>query len=116
MVRVCDHELVDSLKTPPPYPKTTGFEPCAVTDPELWFPERSNQYMKIAATAKQLCQSCPIMFECAEYAIGTDVDGIWGATDERQRRTIQKARGIEPYRFVKLLIELFDKANAKGVN
>jgi hypothetical protein len=102
------------LNKPPRYPRVTGFEPCAVTDPELWFPERSNQYMKIAAIAKQLCQTCPLMYECADYAIGTDVEGIWGGTDEKQRKAIQKARGIEPFKFVKLMVALLEQMNAKA--
>jgi hypothetical protein len=109
-----NNDLVKELNKAPKYPNTTGFEPCATTDPEIWFPERSNQYLKIAALAKSLCQTCPIMYECAEYAINTDVVGIWGATDEKQRHAIQKANKIEPFRFVKMTIEWLDKMNAKA--
>jgi hypothetical protein len=54
------------------------------------------------------------MYECADYAIGTDVEGIWGGTDEKQRKAIQKARGIEPFKFVKLMVALLDQMNAKA--
>ena len=37
--------------SPPPYPPTTGYEPCAITDPELFFPERNNNFIKIAVFA-----------------------------------------------------------------
>jgi hypothetical protein len=54
------------------------------------------------------------MYECADYAIGTDVEGIWGGTDEKQRKAIQKAQGIEPFKFVKLMVALLDQMNAKA--
>lgn len=100
----------------PKYPKTTGFEPCATTDPEIWFPERSNQYLKIMAIAKSLCHTCPIMYECAQYAIQTDVEGIWGGTNEKERRAIQHAQKIEVFRYVKLTSQMLDQMAASSRN
>jgi hypothetical protein len=97
------------LNAIPPYPKTTGYEPCATTDPELWFPEKNNQYVKITLIAKDLCRTCPIQLPCASYALGTDVEGIWGATDEQERKQLQKEKGIEPFRFIKAMSFLLDK-------
>lgn len=94
------------MKLPPPYPKVTGYEPCATTDPELFFPERNNNFVKTTLIAKQLCRSCPVRSACAEYAIGTDVEGIWGGTDEKERRAIQKERNLEPYKLIKALSSL----------
>jgi len=97
------------MTTPPPYPQTTGYEPCAITDPELFFPERTNNFIKITETAKALCRTCDIQSACLNYAVHTDVEGIWGGTDEKERKAIQKQKGIEPYRFVKLISLLLDK-------
>lgn len=88
---------------PPPYPRTSGFEPCATTDPELFFPERNNDFIQTTKEAKILCRSCPVRLPCLEYALGTDVEGIWGATDERERRIMQRGGGIEPYKLMKAL-------------
>ena len=87
--------------SPPPYPPTTGYEPCAITDPELFFPERNNNFIKITEIAKGLCHTCPIQLACRSYAIGTDVEGIWGGTDEKERKAIQKRDEIEPYKLMK---------------
>lgn len=87
--------------TPPPYPPTTGYEPCAITDPELFFPERNNNFIKITEIAKGLCRTCPIQLACRTYAVGTDVEGIWGGTNEKERKEIQKRDGIEPYKLLK---------------
>lgn len=97
------------MTSPPPYPQTTGYEPCAITDPELFFPERTNNFIKITETAKALCRTCDIQSACLNYAVHTDVEGIWGGTDEKERKAIQKQKGIEPYRFVKLTSLLLDK-------
>jgi len=87
--------------SPPPYPPTTGYEPCAITDPELFFPERNNNFIKITEIAKGLCRTCPIQLACRSYALGTDVEGIWGGTDEKERKVIQKRDEIEPYKLMK---------------
>jgi len=97
------------MNKPPVYPQTTGYEPCAITDPELFFPERASNFVKITETAKSLCRTCAIRLACLNYAVHTDVEGIWGGTDERERKAIQKKEGIEPYRFVKLVSLLLDK-------
>jgi WhiB family redox-sensing transcriptional regulator len=104
------------LSKPPKYPKTVGSEPCATTDPEIWFPERSNQYLKVMAIAKSLCRTCPIMYECAQYAIHTDVEGIWGGTNEKERKAIQQANGIEVFRFVKIMSQMLDQMAAPRGN
>lgn len=85
----------------PPYPETNGYEPCATTDPELFFPERNNNYLKTAESAKRLCQSCPVRLPCRLYAVGTDVEGIWGGTDEKERKEIRTENGIEPYKLMR---------------
>jgi len=87
--------------SPPPYPPTTGYEPCAITDPELFFPERNNNFIKITEIAKGLCRTCPVQSACRSYALGTDVEGIWGGTDEKERKAIQKRDEIEPYKLMK---------------
>lgn len=101
------------METPPPYPKTTGYEPCATTDPELFFPERRHHYIENTKIAKSLCQTCPIRLPCRDYAIGTDVEGIWGGTDDQERKKIQQEQGIEPYRFTKELALLLQQLTQK---
>ena len=45
--------------------------------------------------AKRICATCPVVETCLEYALKNHIDhGVWGATSERQRRRIMKARNI----------------------
>ncbi|MDP8937855.1 MAG: WhiB family transcriptional regulator [Actinomycetota bacterium] len=49
-----------------------------------WFPEKG----QTAAPAKAVCAACPTRARCLEYAIETGVEGIWGGTSTRERRTL----------------------------
>ncbi len=45
--------------------------------------------------AKRICETCPVKSPCLEYALTQRIDhGVWGATSERQRRRILKARRV----------------------
>jgi WhiB family redox-sensing transcriptional regulator len=62
---------------------------CAEIDPELWFPDKGDS--KSSATAKHLCQLCPVKAECLEEALTEGRDfGVWGGTTERERRALRR--------------------------
>lgn len=81
------------------YPKFDGTQPCAQTDPELFFPVRSHQYEVSLGYARMICQTCVFKSECYEYALYRDVDGVWGGTTPEERREARKELNIEPFRF-----------------
>jgi hypothetical protein len=83
----------------PPYPKVDGSQPCAQTDPELFFPIRANQYEVALRAARKLCQSCVFQLECYQYALYRDLDGVWGGTTPQERMEARKQNEIEPFRF-----------------
>lgn len=67
--------------------------PCQVTDPEIWFAEIEDGY-NYARTAKKFCNSCPVMTQCAQYAIASnEPHGIWGGLTPRERQKL-RANGI----------------------
>lgn len=69
--------------------------PCRTLDPELWFPiSKIGPGARQAEQAKELCRTrCPILLECLELALSaTEVEGIWGGTDEDERRLIRASR------------------------
>ena len=46
--------------------------------------------------ARRLCQTCPVMEPCLEYALVERIDhGVWGGASERERRRILKRRRTE---------------------
>ena len=65
---------------------------CANQPPETFFPSDGVG----VEVAKRICVKCPVVDGCLEYALSNRIDhGVWGATSERQRRRILKARRKE---------------------
>jgi WhiB family transcriptional regulator, redox-sensing transcriptional regulator len=62
---------------------------CLGTDTELYFPVSTAG----AEQAKMLCQQCPVITQCLDWALTTGQhDGIWGGRTEDERRTLRRAR------------------------
>lgn len=60
-------------------------------DPDLWFPKdghSSTRNREREAEARKICSTCPVRSECLTYAIENRETGIWGGTDEAERRLI----------------------------
>lgn len=65
-----------------------GELPCQLptVDPDDWFGEPGSQR---SVDAQVRCMGCPIVNQCAAYAIENGVpDGVWGGVNERDRRHI----------------------------
>ncbi|MGZ4610443.1 MAG: WhiB family transcriptional regulator [Actinomycetes bacterium] len=71
---------------------------CAQSDPEAWFPENKAR----SKDARKLCEGCPLIVPCAEYAAKHRPSGVWGGqfrdargrlTDERVRLPQQRVAG-----------------------
>lgn len=46
-----------------------------------------------AAPAKGVCAGCPVRRECLDHALSDPtLDGVWGGTTERERRTLRARR------------------------
>lgn len=58
---------------------------CAQTAPDAFFPERG----EATATAKRICNSCPVTRECLDWALANrERFGVWGGKSERERRAM----------------------------
>jgi WhiB family redox-sensing transcriptional regulator len=61
---------------------------CAQVDPEIFFPEKGGS----TKNAKEVCASCPVRFECLEYALNEDLDtGVYGGLSSNERRPLHRA-------------------------
>jgi hypothetical protein len=54
---------------------------CLDTDPEIFFAEKPQNY----EDARSVCMKCPVITECAVYAIKWEHDGYFGGLTPRQR-------------------------------
>lgn len=66
---------------------------CRDTDPDLFFPVgTTGPALEQIATARAVCDACPVKEPCLEFALMTNQDsGIWGGTSEDERRKLRKA-------------------------
>lgn len=78
------------LADAPAYPRFDGSQLCAQTDPELFHPPDGSPGRR----ARQVCDKCPWVTECLEWAIWNDVQGIWGGRTAHWRLTERLRRGI----------------------
>lgn len=73
--------------------------PCVESDtPDNWFAPPGTMR---AFGAKGACfQRCPVLNQCAEYAISNGIPyGVWGGIDERERQRIWDREGGKPTTF-----------------
>jgi WhiB family redox-sensing transcriptional regulator len=57
---------------------------CKGSSQDIFFPEPKNPKQ-----AKLICQQCPVIFECLEYALAANEEhGVWGGTTSTERKTI----------------------------
>lgn len=58
---------------------------CRTSDPELFFPIRTDDTAAIA-----VCRRCPVQSDCLIYALRTNQkNGIWGGKTEHQRAALR---------------------------
>jgi WhiB family redox-sensing transcriptional regulator len=67
---------------------------CRDEDPELFFPVgNSGPALLQIAEAKAVCERCPVITECLNWALETGQDaGVWGGLSEDERRSLKRRR------------------------
>ncbi|MEU3883085.1 WhiB family transcriptional regulator [Streptomyces californicus] len=65
---------------------------CREEDPDLFFPTGTTGPALVQAEeAKAICRRrCTVMDACLDWALDNGVQGVWGGTDEEDRRRIQR--------------------------
>lgn len=116
-------------------PTFDGTQPCTSVDPETFFSEMPSrprkkdnpnysteiaQYSKnvvkhnmTIASAKVLCNGCQFVDLCLEYALANDVVGVWGATTERERSNIRKAKRMPTPESISIMTASWTTPNKK---
>ena len=67
---------------------------CRDEDPELFFPVgNSGPALAQIASAKLVCNRCPVTNQCLAWAIGSGQDaGVWGGMSEEERRALKRRK------------------------
>lgn len=115
-------------------PYFDGSQPCMQIDPDTFFPESPERptvlkkedpetyQIQFEVYSKQLlesklqlikakaaCSQCQFVTPCLEYALENDVVGVWGGTDEKDRREIRKSQGLPTPRSITLITDAYTK-------
>lgn len=69
---------------------------CHEIDPDMFFEADDRSSYTQLALVKTVCNRCPSKQPCLEYALHNAVHGVWAGTTHRERKEIQKQRGIVP--------------------
>ena len=72
-------------------PYFDGTQPCAETDPEIYFPEKGCNGSEVRL-AINICKRCEFQAPCLEYALQEPQEGIWGGTTYQQRKRLRRLR------------------------
>ena len=65
---------------------------CRGMDTAVFYPQHGES--KLVKQAKAICRSCPVVLDCAEWAIDhCEMHGIWGGLSHRERQAIRSERG-----------------------
>jgi WhiB family redox-sensing transcriptional regulator len=86
--------LVNAIKAAQTIPS------CMQTDPDLFYSDKNETDTNRTKAAKKMCQKCPVVNECAIYAIAArEMWGVWGGMSPNDRKTIWRSRrslGLQP--------------------
>jgi WhiB family redox-sensing transcriptional regulator len=64
---------------------------CMQTDPEVFFPDGNNDGWNETRKAKKMCETCPVIYECAIYALAAGENyGVWGGMSANELRQIRR--------------------------
>lgn len=64
---------------------------CASVNPDMFF----DSHYRMVYLAKKICEQCPLIEACAEYAINNPAMaeyGVWGGMSERERADLRRKK------------------------
>ncbi len=92
-----DNGIAELLNSFTQLPNFAGGK-CVGADPDLFFPDTMAQ----ARQAIALCNSCPLIEQCLQWALVHEDHGIWGGKTARQRARMRNGvKAVNPVDAVK---------------
>ena len=68
---------------------------CLGEDLNMFFPDTPNNH---ARAAKAICETCPVVDECLQWALDNNEQGVWGGLTDNQRKNLRRKLGMKPKR------------------
>jgi len=67
---------------------------CRFTDTDSFYPEGAGEALAQNRVLRRICQECPIVNACANYAVVHEKHGYWGGLSPRDRWDIRKRNNV----------------------
>tara|TARA_R110002126_G_scaffold76680_1_gene191420 strand:- start:1683 stop:2003 length:321 start_codon:yes stop_codon:yes gene_type:complete len=67
---------------------------CKFTDTDSFYPEGAGDAAATNKVLIKICNDCPIISECANYAVHNEQHGFWGGLSPSDRLDIRKRKNI----------------------
>lgn len=80
----------------------------SIGEPEIFFPQPTEQKKYGAAGAMPYCGACPVMYECLKAALDGGEYGTWGGMTHTDRLRLKSRVTREQYATVEALRELLE--------
>jgi WhiB family redox-sensing transcriptional regulator len=69
---------------------------CKGSNNDAFFPENGGNSRRVVATARKVCDTCPVKQECLDYAIQHHEEhGVWGGMIKSERRAYAKRQNFQ---------------------
>lgn len=79
---------------------------CRGMDVSIFYPERGSD----AVRAKRVCEECPVIEDCRDYALRHEGFGVWAKTSEKERQRLRRVRKV-PFQRLESMV-LVHRVNA----
>lgn len=76
------------------YPNFQGDQLCAQVGHDFYYVEKGGEAVHIAAHLKKVCNSCPYLVDCREWAIVHEEFGYWGGLSANERNRLRSKHKI----------------------
>lgn len=83
---------------------------CVDSDPDAWFPQTNEE----ERSAKRICRLCAERQPCLQWALDHDESGIWGGTNERERRRLRSGLPVELDQPARYGVASFERERVHG--
>jgi hypothetical protein len=88
-VRLAKQGKLGVLQIKTQFPLFSGVARCTDAEPDLFFDESPASISR----AKSMCQGCPVIKECADWAIRYEEFGVFGGLSAKERNMIRGTNG-----------------------
>ena len=63
---------------------------CRGISSDLFYIDDNNEARRYMPAIRKICNSCPIVGDCAEYAVWNEMHGVWAGMTPTERQLVRR--------------------------